>query len=162
MFNVSIRPLKIEDAKTSYVWRNNPQIWENTSKRPDKVITEEIETNWLEKVLLDESSKRFAIMVDTKYIGNVQLTDINDKSAFFHIFIGDTEYWGKGIGTTTTRMMLKHGFIEMGLEKIKLRVRKGHLRAYNIYKKLGFKTTHSDNTLIHMELISDNFNTKEE
>lgn len=158
MYKINIRPLKKEDAKISYVWRNNPQVWENTGKRPDIVITEEIETNWIEKILLEENSERFAIMIDTNYIGNVQLTNIKDKSAIFHIFIGDPEYWGQGIGTVATCLMIERGFDQLELEKIKLRVRKGHSRAYNIYKKLGFKTTHEDDELIHMELIPEDFN----
>ena len=65
---ITIRPLCIEDALTSYKWRNNPNIWKYTGNKPDKVITPEIETEWIKKVLKNENERRFAIIADGQYI----------------------------------------------------------------------------------------------
>lgn len=148
----------VNDAKTSVKWRNNPVVWEKTVNSPQKVILVSDEMKWIKKVIDDIDSERYAILVDEKYIGNVQLTNIKNNESYFGIFIGDPEYWGQGIGTVATCLMIERGFDQLELEKIKLRVRKGHSRAYNIYKKLGFKTTHEDDELIHMELIPEDFN----
>ena len=81
---VYIRPLTLEDAKTSYKWRNNPKVWELTGSKPDKYITEEMETEWLKNVLQRKNEKRFAVCVkDTdQYIGN-----ITSKSKFVFCII---------------------------------------------------------------------------
>ncbi|QPQ53479.1 GNAT family N-acetyltransferase [Chryseobacterium indologenes] len=92
MYNVLIRPLVKEDALTSYLWRNDSKIWEFTGSKPDIVITKEIETAWIEKALKDKTSRRFAILCDQEYVGNVQLTNINDDCAEFHIFIGKKSF----------------------------------------------------------------------
>jgi RimJ/RimL family protein N-acetyltransferase len=96
MYNVLIRPLVKEDALTSYQWRNDSEIWKFTGSRPNITVTQEVESEWIEKVLKDDISKRFAILCDGEYIGNVQLTNINNDSAEFHIFIGKKSFGEKG------------------------------------------------------------------
>ena len=81
MSKVLIRPLQAEDALISYKWRNDPDIWVYTGSRPDREITSDIESEWIKKALSDLSSKRFAILVDDVYVGNVQLTNISERDA---------------------------------------------------------------------------------
>jgi RimJ/RimL family protein N-acetyltransferase len=70
-----------------------------------------MEESWIRKVISQEmygSRINRAIIVDGKYVGNVYLTDLNvmDLSCQFHIFIGDKELQGKGIGTKATMEMV--------------------------------------------------------
>ncbi|HFK5546683.1 TPA: GNAT family N-acetyltransferase [Elizabethkingia anophelis] len=139
MLNVSIRPLKIEDAQISYVWRNDPDVWEFTGSRPENEITLEIEQQWLRQALIDSTSKRFAIINDDRYIGNIQLTNLTDKEAQFHIFIGDKKSWGKGIATLTTYQLLFYAKETLQLESIYLIVNKNNKAAIKAYFKNGFK-----------------------
>ena len=82
MNSVLIRPLATTDAIFSWEWRNDPEIWRFTGKRPDQYITPQIEKEWIEKVLSETNSKRFAIIVNDIYVGNIQLTNIaEDKTA---------------------------------------------------------------------------------
>ncbi len=138
--DIYIRPLKKEDALTSFRWRNNPDIWKFTGSKPDKIITPEIELNWIQKVLKEKDSKRFAICLkeNNKYIGNVQLTNIRNRTAEFHIFIGEQEFWGKGIGTETTKLLLKYAFEELNLKQIYLYVNPKNIAAIKSYEKCGF------------------------
>ena len=57
-------------------------------------------------------------MVDDVYVGNIYLTDINGESAEYHIFIGEKDYWGKGIAEEASHQILKYGFKERGLKYI--------------------------------------------
>jgi len=138
--SVYLRPLREIDAHTSWRWRNDPNIWAFTGSRPDKQITEEMELEWICRVLSDESSKRYAICLsDTdEYIGNVQLTDIKDGAAEFHIFIGEPTYWGKGIGKTATRELLKYAFFKLNLDTVYLVVKKENVGAIQVYLNSGF------------------------
>lgn len=138
MYNVLIRPLAIQDANISYEWRNDSEIWKYTGSRPDIEITKEIESSWLENVLKDESSKRFAILCDAEYIGNVQLTDIQETTAEFHIFIGNKSFWGKGISQLATYQILYYAKEILKLTEIYLSVKPENIAAIKSYQNNNF------------------------
>jgi RimJ/RimL family protein N-acetyltransferase len=123
-----IRPLQIEDALISYQWRNDPIIWRFTGSRPDRYITPEMETAWLESVLDKEDEKRFAICLseDDRYIGNVFLTDIKNREAQLHIFIGETRFWGKDRACESGWLALEQGFNKLQLELIYMEMHKNN------------------------------------
>ena len=140
--NVSIRPLEVSDAKVSWCWRNDPTIWKFTGSRPNITVTEAIETKWIKRVIKEKDSARFAILIQEgdsfTYIGNIQLTHIEDAKAEYHIFIGNTKFWGKGIAQKATMLILNYGFTALGLQTIWLEVRNSHKSAIHLYKKCGF------------------------
>ena len=155
--SVYIRPLRVEDAQTSFRWRNNPEVWKYTGSRPDRHITPEIETEWIIRVSADPTTARFAICIrgTDAYIGNVQLTEIDAGrgSAVFHIFIGEPEYWGRGIATQATRLLLEHARVALGLKRVILWVNPTNRAAVAVYRKCGFKTSPTDEQ--QMEIIFD-------
>jgi len=116
---VTIRSLKVEDAVISWKWRNNPVIWKLTGRNWNDVVTHEIEKKWISNGLLNNEF-RFAICVgeDMKYIGNAQLTNIIERKAQYHLFIGETEYWGKGIGTKVAELVKYQAFNVLELLEI--------------------------------------------
>lgn len=139
MPKVYIRPLQTEDAQISYQWRNDPEIWKFTGRRPDRPITPQIEAEWLEKVLKDPSAKRFAIIVDDTYVGNIQLTNITDESAEYHIFIGERSFWGKGVAQLATALILRFANDVLKLNTVYLSVDPLNVAAIRVYSKCGFK-----------------------
>lgn len=141
--DVFLRELEVADAAVSYQWRNDPEVWKYTGRRPDIVVTEEIEKNWLENALARENEKRFAICTKEggRYIGNVQLTNLNETDAEFHIFIGEKSFWGKSVGTQATLEILKYAFEVRGLNSVYLHVNKNNISAVKAYKKAGFTET---------------------
>ena len=150
MYNVYIRPLEQEDSKTSWLWRNDTQVWKFTGNRPDKEITYEIEKEWINTVLKDSSSKRFSIIVDDVYVGNIQLTNLTDESAQYHIFIGNKEYWGKGIGQLATFQILNYAKEILNLTEVYLYVNSDNLSAITVYEKNGFKRQNQIDTELKM------------
>ncbi|EFV76484.1 GNAT family N-acetyltransferase [Cytobacillus pseudoceanisediminis] len=54
-------------------------------------------------------------------------------------FIGDTQLWGKGIGTTMILMMLNYLSKNKGASSVVLEVKKNNSRAISSYKKCGFR-----------------------
>lgn len=139
--NILIRPITVEDAAVSYKWRNDSEVWKFTGSRPSKEITAEIERDWLKKSLGDKSKTRFAILVDGEYVGNVQLTDIIlNKTAEFHIFIGEKTMWGKGVAREATYQILTYAKEVLKLRTVFLEVRKEHKAAIKSYEKNGFVT----------------------
>jgi glycosyltransferase involved in cell wall biosynthesis/RimJ/RimL family protein N-acetyltransferase len=151
MYKVFIRPLKIDDAHISWKWRNDPKIWELTGSKPNKKITHEIEHDWIQKVLADKTTKRFAILVDDVYVGNIQLTDIIEyNTAQYHVFIGDTNYWGKGVAKLATCQILYYAKEVLGLKNVFLKVRNENVSAINVYTKNGFTRVSEDDGWLNM------------
>ncbi|MGN6800612.1 MAG: GNAT family N-acetyltransferase [Ginsengibacter sp.] len=142
MDKIFLRALKEEDAGVSWKWRNDPAIWKHTGKRPNQKITPQIELEWIRDVLTRQDEARFAICErDTgKYIGNVQLTDINGYDAQLHVFIGDKNNHGKGYGTSATTAILDYGLNALNLQSVYLDVKKINIAAIKSYKKAGFHT----------------------
>ena len=141
---VRIRPLIEEDAKTSYHWRNNPEIFKYTGANYDHIITLEDETNWIRQVISKKNDFRCAILVDGNYVGNIYLTNIQDGKAEYQIFIGEKNYWGKGVAKIASRLIISYGFENLQLNIIWLKVKKNNKRAYGLYKALGFSIVEED------------------
>lgn len=150
MYKILIRPLAIEDAEISWKWRNDPEVWKFTGNRPDAEITRQIERQWLSNTLTDATKRRFAITADDKYIGNVQLTGITSQDAEFHIFIGEKEFWGKGIATEATYQILHYANEVLKLSRVYLYVKKENSAAVNSYHKNGFEELSKENGQIQM------------
>ena len=146
---VSIRPLKLSDAKTSYQWRNNPVIWRLTGSHPTCTVTPEIELEWIKDVIARLNERRFAICLgdEKKYVGNVQLTNITLQDAEFHIFIGDIAIYGQGVGTIATSLILSYASKNLRLKEVYLYVHPDNLSAIRVYEKCGFIFSPSDDTV---------------
>lgn len=152
MYNVLIRPLQKEDALISYQWRNDPEVWKFTGARPDIEITKEIESEWIVKVLQDEKSKRFAILCDSEYIGNVHLNNIENNTAEFHIFIGNKDFWGKGISQLATYQILYYAKEVLKFSEIYLYVKPENIAAVESYKRNNFVVTEENPGNVKMSL----------
>jgi RimJ/RimL family protein N-acetyltransferase len=158
-YSVYLRPLEMADAKTSYRWRNNPLIWEFTEFQPNKNITIAIESAWIKKVLKSKDAYRFAICLleNGKYLGNIQLVNIKDRIGYFHVFIGETSFWGKGIAKEATQLILNYGFSKLKLDFIKLKVHEMNSVAKAIYLKMGFQEMGKERNFIEMSLHRNYF-----
>ena len=84
------------------------------------------------------------------YVGNIYLTDINGESAEYHIFIGEKDYWGKGVAEEASQQIFKYGFKERSLKYVYLHVREDNERAVRLYKKLGFIPAEKEKNWIKM------------
>ena len=151
---VTIRPLQEQDAFTSVQWRNDPEVFKYTGNTYDHEITIESELGWIRRVISNPNDYRCAILVDDKYVGNIYLTDICERSATYHIFIGDKNYWGKGIAREASRLIIDYGFRILKLDKIVLEVKKKNDRAFKLYKSLGFHALRENDEWVEMEILN--------
>ena len=147
---VTIRPLKEEDAYTSVKWRNDPEVFKYTGNTYDHEITIDNELEWIRKVIANKENFRCAILADGVYVGNIYLDNINTNQGHYHIFIGNREYWGKGVAKKASYLIIQHAFTNTVVKEISLRVKKENVCAYNLYKTLGFQETQEDNSWIAM------------
>lgn len=152
---ISIRPLRIEDAYTSVVWRNDPEVFKYTGNTYDHEITIQDELSWMKKIMQAEDEYRCAILVDGQYVGNIYLTNIRNASAIYHIFLGEKSVWGKGVAKQASQLLLKYAFGSLDLNSVELHVKMKNERAMELYKRIGFKEMSHDDEWMHMVITKD-------
>lgn len=135
---VKIRPLQEQDAYTSVKWRNDPEVFKYTGNTYKNEILLETELAWINRVIKNENEYRCAILADGVYVGNIYLTDITNESAEYHIFIGNKDYWGKGVAKQASLQILQYAFQKLKLKLVHLRVNRKNDSAIHLYKKIGF------------------------
>jgi UDP-4-amino-4,6-dideoxy-N-acetyl-beta-L-altrosamine N-acetyltransferase len=122
-------------------WRNNPALISFLGA-PFRYINLEIDKKWYQNYLNKRNNCVRCSIIDENdaIIGLVSLTDIDtiNRSAIFHIMIGDSNNYGKGIGSFATKEMLKHAFLNLNLHRVELLVLTTNTRAIAMYKKCGF------------------------
>jgi RimJ/RimL family protein N-acetyltransferase len=154
--NIYIRPLREEDALKSWRWRNDAEVWALTGTKPDRDITETIELEWIRKALNNPKARRFAICISetNEYVGNVQLTNITHDTAQFHIFIGNKSFWGKGVASRATGLLLDWVRKELKIQSIHLEVNSENEAAICVYKRNGFVVVGDESsTTLRMEIL---------
>lgn len=155
---VTIRPLCEGDAFKSFLWRNDKEVFALTTKNYDSEITLKDELLWIKRVLLNSDEYRCAIEADGKYVGNIYLTNITSEEAYYHIFIGDKSYWGKGIAYDASQQLLEYAFNCLHLNRVLLEVRPDNYKAIHLYRGIGFEFVQSDDSvLMTMELKKGSF-----
>ncbi len=151
---VTIRPLQEKDAYISVVWRNDPEVFKYTGNTYKNEILLETELQWIRRVIKNKNEYRCAIEVDGVYVGNIYLTDINGQSAQYHIFIGNKDYWGKGVAKSASILLLEYAFSDMKLEKVYLSVHFKNINAIYLYEKLGFVEVGRKDVFFEMEILN--------
>ncbi|MBA9025651.1 GNAT family N-acetyltransferase [Peribacillus huizhouensis] len=111
---------------------------------PFRYINNETDDKWFQSYQ-NNRNNNIRCVICTKesdeVVGVAYLLNIDwiTKSAEFGIFIGELNYRGKGIGKKATIEMLQHGFNDMNLNRIQIRVLENNIPAINLYNKMGFK-----------------------
>ncbi|MEP0813759.1 MAG: GNAT family N-acetyltransferase [bacterium] len=133
-------PLTAEHVPDMVKWVNDPAVI-HFLMIPGNLTTDQ-EMQWLERVRNDQSQIVMGIVEREggKYVGNIGLHNISRRNshAEYGIFIGEREFWGRGIGTSAGRLIIDHGFNTLNLNRIFLRVYAFNERGIACYKKLGF------------------------
>ena len=136
-----LSPINVEDADQYCIWLNDLEVSYNLLIFNQQLSLER------EKMILQDMIKNnaqiFAIVdADSdKLIGNCSIFRINERNrkAEIGIFIGDTNYWSKGYGSEALSLLIDYGFNILNLNNIMLEVFSFNKRAFNSYKKVGFK-----------------------
>ena len=130
----------MEHIKIYHKWLNNPIV----RKYGGVVIPEALEVmkkEWFPDVR-DEKNIWFVIWhkEDQLPIGIVGFfkSDHINRHAELGIFIGEPEYWGKGIGVEAANLMFDYGFNTLNYHKIVACVNTSNTRSLGMCKKLGF------------------------
>jgi len=143
---IRFRAIEKEDLPYFVKWLNDPEVRQGLSLLVPFSLAEE--ENWFEEILKKpQFEKPMAIEIQPDpqvdewiFVGNCGLFGIDWQNRFAEIgiFIGEKGYWNQGFGTNAIRLILKHGFENLNLHRIWLRVFETNQRAIRSYEKAGF------------------------
>ena len=136
---VIIRPLEKSDLNMDYQeWMYDPVATQFNSHGNFPMDLEDV-TKFLDSIKFKQKIV-WSIFFKDIYIGNAALQDFNwiDRNCEVAIFIGDKNYWGKGIGKQATQQLLSYITKNLKLHKIYLVVDKTNQAAIRLYHKIGF------------------------
>lgn len=87
-----------------------------------------------------ERAVEFGVWLADTLIGTTGLYKIAHvpRTAEFRILIGDPNYWGKGVGSEVTMLVVAYAFEVLNLNKVWLGVTDANVGAVRAYEKAGF------------------------
>lgn len=143
---VNLRAYIDDDIKPSVDFMNDPEIILNLDDDAPMPQSYETQKEWFEEMRKNKKHyKDFFWAIETKdgkFIGGCGVNHMERKNrvAQVGIFIGDSDYLGKGYGTDAMKVLLEFLFEEYNVNKVKLSVFDYNKRAIRSYKKCGFET----------------------
>jgi RimJ/RimL family protein N-acetyltransferase len=146
---VRFRGVERNDIPRFVEWLNDPEVQEGILIHHPMSQAEE--EGWFDRMLtrpVDERVMGIEAREETpeghdetwKLIGTCAFDKIDWRvhAAEFGIMIGDKSYWNRGYGTEAVRLLVKHGFTKLNLNRIFLHVFETNPRAIRAYEKAGF------------------------
>jgi RimJ/RimL family protein N-acetyltransferase len=140
---IRLRAIEKDDLPRFVTWLNDPEVRHGLMLFLPLSLAEE--EQWFENMLKRPAEQRpmvIEIKVDDKWqpIGNCGFDSINwrARAGELGLFIGEKGYWNQGYGSEVMRLLLKHGFEALNLNRIALIVYANNPRAVRVYEKVGF------------------------
>ena len=140
---VRLRAPEKSDIPRFVAWLNDPEVRAGlTLHLPLSLVEEEV---WFENMIKRPPAEH-PLVIEIRQgdawvmVGNIGLMEIDWRccSAGVGIFIGDKSFWNQGVGTEAMRLILRHGFNTLNLNRIWLDVYENNPRAIRCYEKVGF------------------------
>lgn len=138
---IYLRAVEETDAPDYVRWLNDPEVnrYLEMGRFPLNLLREQ---EYVRKLYTDQKNLSLAIVLKDGdwHIGSVGLHGLHQvhRSASFGIVIGEKDCWGKGYGTEATRLIVRHGFQTLNLNRVYLRVIAFNIRGIRSYEKVGF------------------------
>lgn len=131
---INFTDLSLSQKKMILTWRNdqNIKIWMYTQAD----ISLENHLLFIESLKEDSSKLYFLVRKDGKDLGIIDFTDIKSESVYMGLYINPKL---KGLGKLFMETIISYSFEVLKVKRILAEVYTQNQRAYQLYKKIGFK-----------------------
>lgn len=138
-----LRSLDVEDADIFYSWSRDREVTlYSLSAYAYPQSKSDIE-KWL--LSINSSAKNVSFGICNKdndqligYAGLSSISTLNRSGEYF-ILIGEKEYWGKGVGTSITKVVTDYAIRTLGLHRVQLTACSLNQAAIKAYCKAGYQ-----------------------
>jgi RimJ/RimL family protein N-acetyltransferase len=138
--NFLLRTLEKEDLPLKVRWINDPQVHVHLHYEiPLGLAKTEY---WYQDAIADNTRRDFIIETNQSVpVGITGLIGIDylHRTAEFYVLVGETQYWGKGIGTGAGALLINWAFNWLDLHKIWATADSENVASIKMLKKIGFK-----------------------
>ena len=144
---ITFGPYSKEVSELSYRWLSDPEIAYLTNTPP---LTKEIQQRFFKSLSSRNNYHIWVVLLDLRPIGCFGIKNILGQSGEYWGFIGEKDFWGRGIG----RIIVNQAVVEaknLGLAELTLEVIKSNTRAFSLYMKCGFNETSCSRDKIFMK-----------
>lgn len=131
----------------SWIWLNDKEI-KYLTMTPDFEKSEQI--NFFLSINARENYYIYGIDFMGNSIGACGLKNFIDDKAELWLYIGDKDYWGKGLGKIIMKCLENEATVK-NLSKLYLKVIKDNIAAINLYKKMDYIEVANKENYIIME-----------
>lgn len=139
-----LRSLEIIDCNENYLnWLNDKEVNKFLETRLYPQSIKSIQS-FVDEINKSEHSYLFGIFYKEDnnsliHIGNVKIGPIHKFYSYADIsyFIGDKNYWGKGLATKVIKAVLKFGFEVLNLNRIQAGVFSSNIASIKVLEKAG-------------------------
>ncbi|MGE7694955.1 GNAT family N-acetyltransferase [Lysinibacillus sp. NPDC094177] len=147
---IIFRPLKNDDYNFVHHWSMDEKFCEANGWRKNQ--NEENLYNWWQYCVNMNSKDciRLGIEYEERLIGYADLAEIQKDSAEIGIAIGESELWGKGIGTTVTQMFINYASVKFNITKFYGETHETNFRSKKMMEKLGFEEVSRNGSDIYL------------
>ena len=117
---LKLRRIKYTDISYDWVsWLNDKVVTKYSGKR-FKRHTIKSQKIFLKNKLKSKDCLLFGIFLSNKHLGNIELSNISKehKNCEIRYFIGNKDYWNKGIGAASINKVAKTAFNILKLQKV--------------------------------------------
>lgn len=140
---IRLRAAEPQDLQNFVRWMNDPDVIENLLRfTPLSSVEEQAWYDGMIKGPVEEHVYIIEIQEDDQWIPvgstGFHSVDWKNRAAEIGISIGEKKYWNRGYGRDTMRLMLRHGFNDLNLNRIYLFVFDTNGRAIKAYNAAGF------------------------
>lgn len=138
--DIMMRVINIADVTSTYVrWLNDREVTKYTDQQFTKQTLKTISQFVTEKYN-SKNDLLFGIFYKKKHIGNIKIGPIDDSnnSAQISYFIGEKQFWGKGISTKCINKIIGFSFGQLNLTEIRAFFDEKNKATEKILIKCGF------------------------
>ncbi len=159
---IQLCPITMDDFVTVLAWSKDDTFclandWE--TNRDEQELHE-----WWARCVANKAAdfKRLGIKESNRLIGYVDLACIAGDTAEFGIAIGDSNVWGKGLGSQAALRLFEFASNELGITRFTAETHETNMRSRKLLQKLGFQEVSRngiehylgmDSALIQYEMI---------
>ena len=130
------------DLENDYpTWFNDAEICQYNSHHRFPMMLKDMQ-NYFDNEISSKNNLVLAICdkETDKHIGNVSIMGIDtfNQSGEFAVILGDKNFWGKGIGQESAKLIISHAFTQLNLRRIYCGTLDTNIGMQKLAEKLGF------------------------